>query len=392
MQNGLIPLVVLSAYILASCNFPGMAENPDESDRNAVLTAAAETVAVALDQGTVLVESATVAPTNLASSDPTELPASTATLLTLVANTPIPSNTSIPANTPLPCNMAAFVKDVTVPDDTVFGPGATFKKTWRLKNVGTCRWTSGYDLIFASGDDMSGAAEILLTSGTIKPGQSLDVSVDLKAPSAEGTYRGDWRLRDAEGDVFGLTSGGSFWVQIKVVALTEAVVTVNSIVSEAASVLSDGSVYSELPNVGDTSGNKGSQAFISFDISAIPTDATITEVKVDFSAYDIQGDPFGSLNCLRLYAQNYQPIDDGDYTAPGAVNALAGWCNSSQLDTITVESHIKDQLQIELGSTRVQFRLQFSDKHHDGDNHADLIRFSNDNVHFIKLIVSYASP
>jgi len=57
-----------------------------------------------------------------------------------------------------------------------------------------------------------------------------------------------------------------------------------------------------------------------------------------------------------------------------------------------VESHIKDQLQIELGSTRVQFRLQFSDKHHDGDNHADLIRFSNDNVHFIKLIVSYASP
>jgi hypothetical protein len=163
-------------------------------------------------------------------------------------------------------------------------------------------------------------------------------------------------------------------------------------VSEAASVLSDGSVYSELPNVGDTSGNKGSQAFISFDISAIPTDATITEVKVDFGAYDIQGDPFGSLNCLRMYAQNYQPIDEGDYTAPGAVNALAGWCTSSQLDTISVENHVKDQLQNELGSTRLQFRLQFSDKHDDGNSTTDMIRFNNDNVHFIKLIVSYASP
>jgi hypothetical protein len=392
MQNGLIPLVVLSAYILASCNFPGTVENPEESDRNAVLTAAAETVAAALEQGTVLVESATVAPTNLATIDPTELPAATATLLTSVTNTPMPSNTSIPANTPLPCSMATFVKDVTVPDDTVFGPGATFRKTWRLKNVGTCPWTSGYDLIFDSGDDMSGVAEILLTSSTIEPGQSLDVSVDLKAPSAEGTYRGSWLLRDAGGVVFGLTSGGSFWVQIKVVALNKAVVTLNSIVNEAASVLSDGSVYGELPDVGDTSGNEGSQAFISFDISAIPTDAIITEVKVDFSAYDIQGDPFGSLNCLRMYAQNYQPIDNGDYTAPGAVNALVGWCNSSQLGTITVENHVKDQLQTELGSTRLQFRLQFSDKHHDGDNHTDVVRFSNDNVDFIKLIVSYASP
>ena len=95
--------------------------------------------------------------------------------------------------------MATFIKDVTVPDDTVFGPGATFKKTWRLKNVGTCPWTSGYDLVFVSGDDMSGAAEKLLTGTTIAPGQTLDVSVDLKAPSAEGVYRGDWRLRDSGG-------------------------------------------------------------------------------------------------------------------------------------------------------------------------------------------------
>jgi hypothetical protein len=189
MQKKLIPFVVMSAYILASCNFPGTEVKTEESARNAVLTAAAETVAVALDQGTVFAETATVVPTNLASIDPTKLPASTATFLASITDTPIPSNTSIPSNTPLPCNMATCVKDVTVPDDTIFGPGANFTKTWRLN------------------------------SSTIEPGQSLDVSVDLQAPSAEGTYRGNWRLRDAGGDVFGLTSGGTFWVQIKVVAL-----------------------------------------------------------------------------------------------------------------------------------------------------------------------------
>ncbi len=386
MQLRKFSLVVFLAFILASCNFPGTSVSTDVPDRNAILTAAAETVAASLDQVANPEITATVALTSPTLTPPTDIP--------LPTSTPVPTATTLPfpSRTPLACNMATFVKDVTIPDDTVFGPGATFTKTWRLKNVGTCPWTSGYDLVFVSGDDMSGDTEILLTSSTIDPGQSLDISVDLKAPSAEGTYRGNWRLRDSSDEVFGLTTGGNFWVQIKVVAPTKADVTLYSIVSEAGSVLSGGSVKEKIPNVGDTGGNEGSQAFISFDISAIPTNAVITEVKVDFRAYDILGDPFGSLNCLRMYAQNYQPIDDNDYTSPGAVNALAGWCKTSELDAVTVENHVKDQLQNELGNTRLQFRLQFTDKHHDGDGSADMVRFYNDNVHFIKLIVSYYSP
>jgi len=35
------------------------------------------------------------------------------------------------------CDWAQFISDVTVPDGTKYEPGATFKKTWRLKNIGT---------------------------------------------------------------------------------------------------------------------------------------------------------------------------------------------------------------------------------------------------------------
>src|SRR5690349_12154805 len=40
------------------------------------------------------------------------------------------------------CDSAAYVKDVTIPDGTIFSPGAQFTKTWRLQNIGTCTWTT----------------------------------------------------------------------------------------------------------------------------------------------------------------------------------------------------------------------------------------------------------
>ena len=48
------------------------------------------------------------------------------------------------------CDAAAFVRDVTIPDGTIVEPGRDFTKTWRLKNVGTCSWTTAYALVFVS--------------------------------------------------------------------------------------------------------------------------------------------------------------------------------------------------------------------------------------------------
>lgn len=145
---------------------------------------------------------------------------------TPVVATPISAtNTPVPAtNTPLPtataityCDWVSFVKDVTIPDGTVFAPGDTFTKTWRLKNRGTCTWTPDYLLVFASGEKMGGTTAVRLP-GYVSPGQTMDVSVTLTAPDTAGPYVGYWMLRNPSGALFGYGdhANQAFYVDIKV--------------------------------------------------------------------------------------------------------------------------------------------------------------------------------
>jgi len=124
-----------------------------------------------------------------------------------------------PTDTPVPsaCDKAAFVTDVTIQDGTVFAPNAPFTKTWRLKNVGTCTWTTSYKLVFQSGDQMSGPASLNLPT-SVAPDQTVDISVNLTAPATAGHYRGYWILNNASGASFGIgtNSTSPFWVDINV--------------------------------------------------------------------------------------------------------------------------------------------------------------------------------
>lgn len=118
---------------------------------------------------------------------------------------------------PAACDRAQFVADVTVPDGTTYTPGAVFTKTWRLKNVGTCTWTTSYAMVFDTGDKMSGPDAVNLPNN-VTPGQTVDMSVNLTAPSVAGSYRGYWKFRNASGVNFGIGSDGtkSWWVDIRV--------------------------------------------------------------------------------------------------------------------------------------------------------------------------------
>src|SRR5512141_2598891 len=62
------------------------------------------------------------------------------------------------------CDAAQFVSDVTVPDGTKYDPGTAFKKTWRLKNIGTCTWSTSSSLVFDSGERMGASASIACPS------------------------------------------------------------------------------------------------------------------------------------------------------------------------------------------------------------------------------------
>lgn len=114
-------------------------------------------------------------------------------------------------------NSIEFVEDLSVPDDTVFAPGQEFEKGWRLRNNGTCPWTTDYSLVFVNGDDMSEEDAVPLEE-TVVPGQTYDAFVTFTAPEEFGTYRSNWQIANADGQPFGV--GGlieeAFWVQIEV--------------------------------------------------------------------------------------------------------------------------------------------------------------------------------
>jgi hypothetical protein len=142
----------------------------------------------------------------------------------------VPTGTAVPAtvttapptNTPVStvCDRAQFVRDLSVQDDTPFAPGSSFVKTWRLKNVGYCTWTTNYRVVFQSGDAMDADTSIPLPK-SVEPNQTIDISVAMRAPNKQGTYRGDWMLSNSSGNRFGIGSNGNqtFWVQVRVINL-----------------------------------------------------------------------------------------------------------------------------------------------------------------------------
>ncbi|HSK87244.1 MAG TPA: NBR1-Ig-like domain-containing protein, partial [Anaerolineales bacterium] len=149
----------------------------------------------------------------------TQPPAPPATLTPL----PPPPATATPIGQPPPtivpsgCDKAAFVTDATVPDGTIFSPGAAFTKTWRLRNVGTCAWTTSYKLLYYSGESMSAPTTVNLPWSAAW-GQTVDISVNMVAPTTVGKYRGYWILANANGQYFGIGGAATdpVWVEINV--------------------------------------------------------------------------------------------------------------------------------------------------------------------------------
>lgn len=175
------------ALILAACK-PKAEPTPDPK---AVFTSAAETA------NAMMTEMAAVTPT----SKPSDTPTITATSGPI---TPTATLTLTPvALAGTLADRAEFVADVTVPDYANYAGGSAFTKTWRLKNTGTSTWTTAYTLVFQSGNQMSGPASVPL-QGDVPPGQTVDISVNLTAPSTVGQYTSYWILRNPLGKNFGV--------------------------------------------------------------------------------------------------------------------------------------------------------------------------------------------
>jgi len=135
---------------------------------------------------------------------------------------PVQPTPAPPQATPQPpacVDGAAWVADLSYDDKNmtnppVMQPGQSFTKGWRLRNVGTCPWTTSYKLAFSYGNvpaAQMGGQPIAVTK-QVNPGETFDYQVNLVAPIAPGTYQGFWNMRNAKNDKFGET----VWVGITV--------------------------------------------------------------------------------------------------------------------------------------------------------------------------------
>jgi uncharacterized protein YkwD len=136
------------------------------------------------------------------------------TLATDIPPTVSPTSDPLtPSPTPSCRDSAVFVEDVTVPDNTRLDAGEKFTKTWKLQNTGSCAWTD-YTIAFVSGDKMEAPDSVPVAETEVS--STVEVSVDLVAPSEDGAYTANFELHNAEGESILLGTEPTFWVKIVV--------------------------------------------------------------------------------------------------------------------------------------------------------------------------------
>jgi hypothetical protein len=128
-------------------------------------------------------------------------------------------------------NAAAFVADISIPDDSEITTGASFIKTWRIRNSGTCTWDGRYKLAHVDGHLLGAVVGQMALPASVAPGQTIDLSVQLTAPAAAGSYRGDWKLVTPQNNLFGVGSNNApLWVKIKAISIPTEDSTISGLV------------------------------------------------------------------------------------------------------------------------------------------------------------------
>jgi len=207
----LVVAAVLSAVMLA-CSFPVIQAQLRQEDIQSISDSVIQTLA----SSNLLYQQPILSNEDLIATEVAKAVSG------LAVPTPTPIPYVAPTATPHPC-YAAIMLSETVPDYTNFSLGQAFTKSWRLKNVGTCNWNTGFRLAFYSGNSMSGPAYVNLPY-SVAPGGSVDINVPLVAPTTAGTYTGYWALyTDANRYI------GKVWVTITAGPTTSTSFAVTSV-------------------------------------------------------------------------------------------------------------------------------------------------------------------
>jgi hypothetical protein len=192
-------LAVLVSFILIASACGSSAQDP-----SAISTAVAQTVQAG-ESLTQLASQPTITPQMTL---PTQTPA--------VSITPTTAQTIVAAAPADPNCVKASLVSEDPPDGVLLQPGQYYWKTWTLLNTGTCTWNRSYSLIFWSGDLMGGLTSYPLDDDVL-PNEQKEISIYLKAPDAEGTFTGYWRIQTPWNSNFGVgPSDEPFYVKVQV--------------------------------------------------------------------------------------------------------------------------------------------------------------------------------
>jgi hypothetical protein len=196
-MSSLKTVVCLTAAVcvlsLSACS--SKASTPT-ANPNTIYTQAAGTVQAELTKAAALTPSATATTAPTDTPQVTEAPTAAVSPTSAVILSPVPVAT---ATKPMAADRGSLIAQ-TPADGTKMNPGQTFTVKWTIKNIGTTTWSTKYTLRYYAGDQMGGANSSFVKE--VKPNDSIEVTANLTAPSAAGSYTGMWVLTNADGNNF----------------------------------------------------------------------------------------------------------------------------------------------------------------------------------------------
>ena len=103
---------------------------------------------------------------------------------------------------PLPGDASTFVADIT-PDAVIMPPGFCFEKIWRIRNSGTVQWTGRWLRRLGPPAGLGiPCSPLQVPIAATMPGQTVDISVPMRAHHQPGTAEVHWKMADDEGYEF----------------------------------------------------------------------------------------------------------------------------------------------------------------------------------------------
>ena len=157
---------------------------------------------------------------NLTLTAPTVTPV-TPTATTPPTNTPAPTDSDTPTvtatatkvfipwtKTPTaePVQYSCQVTSVSPKSSDTLKVDQDFDGKWTIKNTGTKTWDSGYsDFKFLSGTALHTGSALVDMTSDVAPNGTYTVTIDMKTPSGDGTFKTTWGLSMSEGTTCNLS-------------------------------------------------------------------------------------------------------------------------------------------------------------------------------------------